>query len=72
MREIVEDALFLEQPGNEVQVALPVLDAVLARRVARHKLRRHVDVGDAGLLQHILNNLRDGLVLKNTAVRVQR
>ena len=33
--EEVEDALVLEQPGDEVEVGLAVLHAVLARRVAR-------------------------------------
>ena len=55
--EEVEDALLLEQARDEVEVRLAVLHAEVPRGVAAAQARA---VRDARLIQHLLDDLRDG------------
>ena len=58
----VVDALFFHQPAGEVVVRLPVLNAVVALLVFALKLEGHVQGRE-----HLLEDLRDSLVLKDAA-----
>ncbi len=67
--EVIDDAFLLHQPMDEVEVALLVLDRVLALRVRAH----HVDldvaaVGGERLGQHLLEHGGGGLLLEDARV----
>src|SRR5262249_30689760 len=62
--EEVEDALFFHEPGGEGEVALAVLHAI----VARVKLPLQTAVIDIHPVEHLFQNLRDGLVLEDPAL----
>ena len=62
----VEDALGLEQPGDEGQGRLPVLDAVLAGRVGGGQAE--LVVAEPVAVEHRLDDVRHRLVLEDAAV----
>ena len=64
--EEVVDALVLEQAADEVEVGLPVLDAVGPIPVAAGEPL--VEVGEAVLAEDLLDDIRDLLVLIGAAV----
>ena len=67
--EVVVDALVLHEAGDEVEGRLAVLDAILPRSVVALELKLHVLAGDAVLFEDGFEDLGDGLVLENAAVR---
>ncbi|MGK4003676.1 hypothetical protein WMF31_13680 [Sorangium sp. So ce1036] len=58
--EEVTDALLLEQARDEVEVALPVLHAVLPRAVAAAQREAVTVARDPGRAQDLLDDLRGG------------
>src|SRR4051812_6787410 len=66
MLEEVEDAFFLHQPGNEVQIGLLVLDAILTLREVAGQAPREV-VKSCGF-EHLLDDLWSFLVLEDPGV----
>ena len=67
--EVVEDALVLEQPADEVPVRLAVLHAVLARDVGALQAQGEVAAGGvAGALEHLLHDLGRRQVLEDPRV----
>src|SRR4030095_4637820 len=64
--EEVGDALFLEQPGDEVVVGLAILDAVLARLVGAGELEP--EVRESVLAEELLDDVGDRLLLEDAAV----
>ena len=66
--EVVVDALLLHEPTDEVEIRLPVLDAVLPGPVGTAE--RFLEIGKTVVSENLLDNVRDGLVLKDAAVGV--
>ena len=65
--EEVVDAFLFHQPGGEVEIGLAVLHAVIAR------LERALElVSSRRALQHLLQDVGNGDVLKDPALRVAR
>jgi hypothetical protein len=60
------DAFLFHQPGEEVEVGLAVLHAVVPGRVLAGELEFEVGVGVVG--EHRFDDLADGLVLEDLAV----
>ena len=67
--EEVEDAELLHQPGDEIEIRLPVLHAILQLLVCRGKRGLVID---APIVQDLLNDLRDRHVMENAAIGVAR
>ncbi len=68
--EEVEDTLFLEQPGNEIQVAFAILHGVFPGR--QRSLNVEPEIGEAAIRKNLFHNLLRILVLENTAIGEQR
>src|SRR5262245_21271891 len=66
MLEEVVDAFFLEQPRDEVEMGLAILDAKVALRIALVAAKLHVC--NAGTLQHLLHDLERSQMLKDSAI----
>jgi hypothetical protein len=64
--EVPVDSLVLQQPRDEVVVALPVLHAVDPLAVAAEQLE--LEVGDAVVLEHLLDDVRHAQFLEDPAV----
>ena len=65
--EVVVDPLLLEEPGDEVEVALVVLHAVLAWLVgAPHQVE--LDIRVALLLEYLAHDVGHGEVLEDPAI----
>lgn len=71
MLEEIEDALFLEQPGDEVQVRLPVLDAELAQPLLVGEGKAVAVRVNVAFLQNLPDDVLDLHFLENTAVPAQ-
>jgi hypothetical protein len=65
--EEVVDAFLFHQPGDEIEVGLAVLGAVLAHRILPGDAAQ-VEVRTAGVLEHLLQNILDRFVLENPDV----
>ena len=68
--EEVEDALLFHQPRHEVEVRLPVLDAVLALGVVAGELQ--LEIGEAAILEDLLDDVGRRHLLEDAAVGVAR
>ena len=63
-----EDALFFEEPRDERQRALVVLNAVLSLRIFTREAPRLVLVADAEIAKHLGDDLLHVLVLEDAAI----
>jgi hypothetical protein len=61
--EVIVDALFLHQPARKVEIALPILHAVVALVEDALQLIGHVDT-----VENLLQDVRHFLVLENAAL----
>ena len=64
--EVIEDPFLLHQAGDEVEIGLPILDAVLPRRMRSAQLE--FEVVESQIPEYLLDHVRDRLVLKNAAI----
>jgi len=64
--EVVEDPFLFHQPGDEIEIRLPVLHAVLAFLVGALEVQGIV--GEAQVGEHLLDNLGNRLVLEDAAI----
>ena len=68
--EIVVNTLLFHQSADEVEVGFPVLRAVFPGSIG--SAQRLFEVAEAVLPEDLLDDVRDGHFLKNTAVRCAR
>src|SRR5579862_2541610 len=68
--EKVIDTFFFHQSGNKVEISLPVLHTVVA--LAEGAVEPEFEVAKAELCENRLNNVGDGLLLEDAAVRLAR
>src|SRR5271169_3753711 len=68
--EVVVDALMLEEAADEIEIRFPVLNAVVPRGIG-FVFELQAVVWKTVLLGDFFENVRDGLALKNAAVRRQ-
>src|SRR5579863_5966419 len=64
----VEDAVLLHEPGNKVEVCLPILNAVLNRRIIA--VEPHDVVGKPAIFEDLFQDLLDRFVMKNLAIGI--
>ncbi len=67
MLEIVEDAFFLEQAGDEIEIRFAVLHTVEARLVLLRQAAQ-IEILEAEFREDLGGDLRDGVVLEHAAV----
>ena len=67
LEEIV-DAVLLHQPADEVEVGLAVLHAVFELRIRAFVGQLRFEVGEAAILEHLLDDLGRLLVQEDPAV----
>ena len=66
MLEEIKDSFFFHQAGDEVEIGLAVLDAVLARNEVAVKPER--EIRKPSLFEDLLDDIGCFLLLKNPAV----
>src|SRR5262249_19971018 len=66
MFEVIADAFFFHQPGNEIEVCLAILHAIIARREI--SIQPKFEILKLQVRENLLDDVGDGLVLKNPAI----
>src|SRR5215469_14819256 len=66
MFEVIEDSVLLHQAGDEIEISLAVLHAVFAWLKVTGE--RQFEIGEAAILEHLLNNVGDCHVLKDPTI----
>src|SRR3984957_6176113 len=64
----IENAVLLHEPGNKVEVCLPILNAVLNRRVTA--VEPDGVIGKPAILEDLFEDFLDRFVVKNLAIGV--
>ena len=67
----IENTLFLEEAGNEIEIRLAVLNTVCFRLILALKSKSKTVTSDTPILKDLFDNIRDIFVLENPTVLLQ-
>jgi len=66
--EKIINTFLLHEPADKVEIRLPVLDAIIPGSVL-YAAQGILDVGEAMISEHFLDDVGNGLILKDAAIR---
>jgi len=66
MFEEIEDAFFLHQPGDEIEVGFPVLDAIVALGITLRQFE--LEIAATPVAKNVLNNIGNDFLLENPTI----
>lgn len=70
MLKEVEQTVLLHQTRHEIEIRLPILHAIVPR--LKGALQLQLIIGEPQILKNLPNDVRDGLLLKDSTVRCPR
>ena len=68
MLEEIVDAVLFHQPANEIQIGLTVLNAIFELRTGTFLGELRLEIGEAAILEDLLDDVRRLLVLEYPAI----